>query len=66
MGAGNDPSRTDDGLEKGSTVSKAKIHPMDLGKDKHTLSLLALNPLANESMELFSGLLAPRQVETMC
>uniref|UniRef100_K1QGS6 Protein kinase kin1 n=1 Tax=Magallana gigas TaxID=29159 RepID=K1QGS6_MAGGI len=32
IGAGNDPSRTDDGLEKGSTVSKAKIHPMDREK----------------------------------
>ncbi|XP_048760565.2 hormonally up-regulated neu tumor-associated kinase homolog isoform X1 [Ostrea edulis] len=28
-GAGTDQSRADDGLEKGSTVSKAKIHPMD-------------------------------------
>lgn len=33
---------------------------MDRGKDKHFLSLLALNPLAIESMELFSGLLAPQ------
>lgn len=39
---------------------------MDRGKDKHVLSLLALNPLAIESMELLSGLLAPRQVKTMC
>lgn len=41
LGAGNDPSKGEDGLDKGSTVSKAKIHPMDRGKKyMHILSLL--------------------------
>ncbi|XP_061168064.1 uncharacterized protein LOC133177003 isoform X3 [Saccostrea echinata] len=33
-GAGNDQNKADDGLDKGSTVSRAKIHPMN--KDQET------------------------------
>ena len=41
LGAGNDPSKGEDGLDKGSTVSKAKIHPMDRGKKIHAHSIPA-------------------------